>query len=489
VSADVAVYGATAAGVAAAVAAREAGASVVLVAPETHVGGMVSGGLSWTDVGDTRAIGGLARRFYVAAAEHYDVPLWGVKGPEPHVAEAILTGWLERAGVDVRLGERDVPEAAVHVDASYEGDLMAARGVPYAVGRESRGLHGETWAGRQPATRPSKHNFDVRLSPFADDGSLLPYVREPELDERGWPRDGLGEGDGGLQAYQFRLCLTNRPQNRRELEPPPGYDASRFELLDRYLAAAGGRVRAADLLGLVPDLLPNGKCDVNSIGPFSLNLLDGSNREYPDGDVETRARIRERHLRYAQALLWFLANDAAQVYICAEVCQWGPCLDEFEDTDGWPHQLYVRDGRRMVGEYVLRESDLLDARPQPDTVGMGSYNIDIREIERTWRYLPEYTREAAVFNEGYLSVAVPPYPIPYRSLTPQREDADDLLVPLCLSASHVAFGSVRMEPTLMLLGHAAGEAAAQAARRGVSVQDVDVGALQDALRAKGQVLA
>jgi hypothetical protein len=489
VSADVAVYGATAAGVTAAVAAAEAGAAVVLVAPETHVGGMVSGGLSWTDVGDARTIGGLARRFHAAVAEHYDVPLWGVRGPEPRVAESIFVAWLERAGVDVRLGETSVPEAAVYVDAGYEGDLMAARGVPYAVGRESRELYGETWAGRQPATRPSKHNFGVRLSPFADDGSLLPFVREPELDERGWPRDAIGEGDGGLQAYQFRLCLTNRAENRRELEPPPGYDAAQFELLDRYLAAAGDRVRAHDLLGLVPDLLPNGKCDVNSIGPFSLNLLDGSNRGYPDGDAATRAAIRERHLRYAQGLLWFLANDAAQVHICAEACHWGPCRDEFVDADGWPHQLYVRDGRRMLGEYVLREPDLLDARPQPDTIGMGSYNIDIREIERTWRYLPEYTREAAVFNEGYLSVAVPPYPIPYRSLTPRREDAGDLLVPICLSASHVAFASVRMEPTLMLLGHAAGEAAAQAARRGVAVQDVDVAALQDALGAKGQVLA
>jgi hypothetical protein len=175
--------------------------------------------------------------------------------------------------------------------------------------------------------------------------------------------------------------------------------------------------------------------------------------------------------------------------IRAELQRWGTCADEFADTGGWPHQLYVRDSRRMVGDYVLCESDLLDARPQPDAVAVGSYNIDIREVERTWRYLPEYVREPAVFNEGYLSVAVPPYPIPYRSLTPRREDASNLLVPVCLSASHVAFGSVRMEPTLMLLGNAAGVAAAQAARRGVAVQDVDVSGVQEALRASGQVLA
>jgi len=245
------------------------------------------------------------------------------------------------------------------------------------------------------------------------------------------------------------------------------------ELLRRYLSAAD--VQAHDLLGLNPDLLPNGKCDVNSIGPFSLNLLDGSNRDYPDGDADTRARVREHHLRYTQSLLYFVANDDdVPAHIRDELQRWGVCADEFADLDGWPHQLYVRDGRRMLGEHVLTEADLLDARPQFDEVARGSYNIDIREVERTWRYLPDYVRQAAVFNEGYLSVAVPPYPIPYRSLTPDRGDATNLLVPVCLSASHVAFGSVRMEPTLMMLGEVAGKAAAEAARRGIAVQDVEV---------------
>jgi len=473
---DVAVYGATACGVAAAVAASEAGASVVLVEPGCHIGGMVSGGLSWTDVGDTRVLGGFARRFYAAVARRYDAPLWSLRGPEPHVAEELLAAMLD--GVDVRLGAGALPDAAVYVDASYEGDLLPRFGVPYAVGREPRELYGESWAGRQPAWRPGRHNFRVRLSPFAEDGSLLPFVREPELDERGWPAERLGEGDGGLQAYGFRVCLTDRPENSRPFEPPPDYDEREFELLRRHLDATGDR----SPLGLVRDLLPNGKCDVNSIGPFSLNLLDGSNRDYPDGGDEARARVREHHLRYTRAFLWFLAERGL-------LHGWGLAADEFEGTDGWPHQLYVRDGRRMLGAYVLRERDLLDARGHDDVVAIGSYNIDIREVERTWRYLPEYVREAAVFNEGYLSVAVAPYPIPYRSLTPRREHGENLLVPLCLSASHVAFGSVRMEPTLMLLGHAAGLAAAQAARRGVAVQDVDVDTLQDALREAGQVLA
>jgi hypothetical protein len=449
---------------------------------------MVSGGLSWTDVGDTRVLGGFARRFYAAVAARYDVPLWGVKGPEPHVAEELLGGLLD--GVDVRLGATDLPDAAVYVEAGYEGDLLPRFGVPYAVGRESRDLYGETWAGRQPATRPGRHQFDVLLSPFAADGSLLPHVREPELDARGWPADRPGEGDGGLQAYGFRVCLTDRPANRLPLDAPEGYDPAELELLRRYLHAAGDRIGARDLLGLNRDLLPGGKCDVNSIGPFSLNVLDGSNRAYPDGDAGARARVRAHHLRYTQAFLHFLAHDDdVPPHIRAEVAEWGPCADEFVDTGGWPHQLYVRDGRRMLGAHVLTEHDLLDARPQPDAVALGSYNIDLREIERTWRYLPEYERQAAVFNEGYLSVAVPPYPIPYRSLTPRREDCERLLVPVCLSASHVAFGSVRMEPTLMLLGHAAGIAAADAARRGVAVQDVDVPRLQDRLREHGQVLA
>jgi hypothetical protein len=420
---------------------------------------MVSGGLSLTDVGDNTVHRGLTLRFLQAVADHYGAPLWEVIGPEPHVAENLLTEMLD--GVDVRLDESELPDAAVYVDASYEGDLLPHFGVPYAVGRESRDLYGERWAGRQPAYRPGRHNFAGMLSPFADDGALLPFIREPEIDESGWPTERLGEGDGAVQAYQFRLCLTNRASNVLPFEAPDDYDEREFELLARYLDASGDTTP----LGLVPDLLSNGKCDVNSIGPFSLNLLDGSNRDYPDGDAETRATLRARHLSYTQGFLFFLAERGL-------LEGWGRAADEFTDSDGWPHQLYIRDGRRMIGEYVLRESDLVAGRQQPDAVGVGSYNIDVREIERTWRYLPEYTRAPAVFNEGYLSVAVPHYEIPYRSLTPRREDCENLLVPVCLSASHVAFASVRMEPTLMQLGEAAGAAAAQAARRDVAVQDV-----------------
>ena len=398
---DVAVFRATAAGVAAAVTARESGATVALVEPTPHIGGMVGGGLSWTD-------------------------------------------------------------AAVYVDASYEGDLMAERSVPFRVGRESRDLYGERWAGTQPAYRPSKHNFDVVLSPFGDDGSLLPHVRDARPDT-------LGEGDGALMAFQFRVCLTQR--DPIPFEKPAGYDPAEFALLDRWRAARPER----ELMGLVPDLLPNGKCDVNSIGPFSLNVLDGSNRDYLEGD---RDAVRAHHLEYTKRFLFHVSPPG-----------WGLCRDEFVDSGGWPHQLYVREARRLAGAFVLTEHDLLQARRHDDAIAMGSYNIDIREVERTWRLLPEYSPIPAVFNEGYLSVRVPPYQIPYRCLTPRREDATDLLVPVCVSASHVAFSSLRMEPTYMLLGHAAGLAAAQAARRGVDVLDGDVRDLQDQLRQQGQVLS
>ncbi len=502
---EVLVFGATAAGVTAAVAAAGAGAEVVLAEPGRHVGGMVSGGLSWTDVGRPQVVAGLVRRFYELVAQHYGVPLFGVRGPEPHVAERLLLGMLEDAGVECVLGAglEEVGcaggridtvltaagsfRAGAVVDASYEGDVMAAAGVPYRVGRESRRLHGERWAGRQPAYRPGMHNFCQAISPFRSPGhppaggfgELVPFVRAPELDGRGWPAERLGEGDGGVQAYAFRLCMTDRLANGVELSEPQEYEPDRFELLARLLALAGGETTAGRLLGLVPDLLPGGKCDVNSIGPFSLNLLDGTNRAYPDGDAAARAGVIESHRRYSEQLLWFLGHDGSvPAHIRQEVRRWSLCADEFTDNGGWPHQLYVREGRRMVGQVVLTEHDLLEGRRHRDAVAVGSYNIDVREVERTWRMLPEYHATPAVFNEGYLSLAVPDYDVPYGVIVPREEDCANLLVPVCCSASQVAFGSLRTEPTLMALGEAAGVGGALAAIAGVAVQHVDVPRLQ-----------
>lgn len=499
---DVVVYGATAGGVTAAIAAAGEGARVALVEPGRHAGGMVSGGLGWTDRSENPVIGGLAAGFYARVGAHYGVGPWEILGPEPKVAEAIFGDWLREAGVtvvfDARLvalaragrsirrfvtADGQVFQGRVFIDASYEGDLLAGAGVSYAVGRESRSLHGESWAGRQPI-RPDQHQFTVPVSPFADgdDGMVLPLVHDR-------PMVAEGEGDGGVQAYCFRLCLTDDPDNRVPFPEPEDYDPAQFALVRRWLAAMGERARLDRILSL-GGRLPNGKVDANSIGPISTNLPDGSSWDYPDADHIHREEIRDHHLHTTQGLMYFLANDpGVPAHIREETGRWGLCADEFADTGHWPHQLYVREARRMRGEYVLTQHDLEAGRGHYDAVGMGSYNIDIREVQRAWMRVPRYPRMAAeTFNEGYLSVPVPPYSLPYRSLLPRYDECDNLLVPVCLSASHVAFASVRMEPQYMLLGHAAGVAAAMAARGDGVVHRVGVGALRDRLAAQGQVL-
>jgi hypothetical protein len=499
---DVVVYGATSAGVCAAVAAARAGASVVLLEPGRHVGGMTSGGLGYTDVGDVRVLGGMAAEFRAAVAAHYGVPVGHYAGPEPHVAEAIFGQWLETSGVtvvlDARLLSADVSDAAIrslattagstsgatYVDASYEGDLMAAARVSYAVGRESRSLHDEQFAGRREVV-PGRHSMPAWVSPFREDGALLPQVSDRPLAE-------VGEGDGGVMSYGYRVCLTTAadriPFPRRE-----GYDDDHWELgrrLFRRWESLGLHVGAGSMLGLEPNL-PNGKCDGNSLGPFSLSVLDTSAWEYPDAGLEERERIRLHHLHHATDFLWFLANDPeVPPTVRREMSQWGLPPDEFADTDHLPHQLYVREARRMLSEVHLTERDLVRPSARSDTVALGSYHLDIREVQRTWQWVYEHPDPIAqVVSEGYLSVPVPPYPIPYGVLTPLRDDCRNLLVPVCLSASHVAFSSIRMEPQYQMLGHVAGLAAATAARQGVDVQDVAVPALQDELVAAGQVLA
>jgi hypothetical protein len=497
---EIVVYGGTAAGVTAAVAAAREGARVILLEPGRHLGGMVSGGLGYTDLGDARVLGGLAREFMLAVADRYGVPAGHYAGPEPHVAEQIFTDWLTKAGVDVvfeaRLLSVDATDgeiralrttagtyrAGMFVDAGYEGDLLAAAGVPYAVGREGRAKYGESLAGRQEFA-PGKHQFPTTVSPLQD-GQPLPLVHQR-------PPVAPGEGDGGVMAYGFRVCLSSAP-DRLPFEQRLGYDPAEWELARRWFAvlrANGVEPAAGDVIGLVPNL-PNGKCDGNSIGPLSLNLLDGTNWAYPDADEELRERIRHRHADYTRDFLWFMTTDSAVPRSVRDGLRaWGFAPDEFDG--GLPHQLYVREARRMNGEYVLTQHDLLP-RPvrQYDAIAMGSYHIDIREVQRTWSVAYEHPDPAPwVFNEGYLSVAVAPYQIPYRCIVPKYDDCRNLLVPVCLSASHVAFASVRMEPQYELLGQAAGLAAAHALRAGSAVQQLDVRHLQERLVAAGAVLA
>jgi hypothetical protein len=503
-SADVVVYGGTSAGVCAAVAAADAGASTLLLEPGAHLGGMTSGGLGYTDIGDPRVLAGPAERFRNAIAEHYGVQPGRYAGPEPHIAEAIFRRWLEESGVQVRFGARirsaegiggrirtatfgpgilPAPDGgadfdvtgAVFVDASYEGDLLAAAGVPAAVGREDRGLHGERFAGRQELV-PGRHAMPPWISPFAGDpsgheeGRLLPQIKPEPLVE-------VGAGDGGVMSFGYRVCLTTAG-DRIPFERPAGYDEEYWEL-GRRLFARWRRDRvdvpASLLIGLEPNL-PGGKCDANSLGPFSLSVHDGSAWEYPLAGPERREELRLHHLGHAEGFLYFLANDpAVPAAVRRELQRWGLPREEFADTGHLPHQLYVREARRMVGSYVLTEHDLAEGRRHPDAVAYGSYHIDIREVQRAWRWVYEHPRPVGmVFTEGYLSVPVPPYAIPYRSLVPRREDCENLLVPVCISASHVAFSSVRMEPQYQMLGAAAGLAAAAAARTGGPVQDVDI---------------
>jgi len=504
---DVLVYAATSAGVCAAVAAAESGASVLLLEPGRHLGGMTSGGLGYTDVGDVRALGGMASRFRNAIAEHYGVEPGHYAGPEPHVAEQIFTEWIEKAGVTVEFdsalldAETDDGritavttasgryEAAVFVDASYEGDLLASAGVTAAVGREDRALHGERFAGRREVV-PGMHVFPDWVSPFEGDETgmheapLLPQIK-PE------PMVEVGAGDGGVMSYGYRLCLTTA-DDRIRITRPDGYDVGYWELGRRlfgHWAETGGVPPAGRLLGLEPNL-PNGKCDGNSLGPFSLSVLDGSAWEYPLADAQRREEIRRHHLDHAAGFLWFLTSDpAVPSEIREEVSRWGLPADEFTDTGHYPHQLYVREARRMQSEFILTEHDLVGGSIPDDTVALGSYHLDVREVQRTWRWVYEHPAPIAmVATEGYLSVAVPIYGIPYRSLVPRQEECENLLVAVCVSSSHIAFSSVRMEPQYQMIGHAAGVAAAMAADADVPVQSVDVAALRARLAADGQVL-
>ena len=495
VTSDVVVYGATAGGATAAVAAARQGAKVVLIEPGRHVGGMLSGGLGHSDVvGQQNLIGGLCLEVYQRIARHY-----GESDPkkafdfEPHVAEQVLDGLLREAGVRVVFGQRveSVTKrgarivalktdngasyvARVFLDASYEGDLMAKAHVRYTVGREGRAQYGEWLAGRMELL-PGHHQFKYAVSPWRD-GKLLPFIT---------PQEKLvptGEGDGKCQSYCFRLCLTDRPENRIPIAKPDHYNPDDYELARRCIQA-GGDVS----LGIAR--VPNGKCDANSGGPVSSNLL-GASWEYPEAGPQRRREIWEQHLRWAHGLVWFLQNDpAVPEKQRARMRQWGLCKDEFQDTGGWPHQLYIREGRRMLGESVVTQHDLEEHRTKPDSIGMGGYNIDIREVQwvsvRTFLFPKAADR---VYVEGYVSQPVQPWQIPYSALLPRRAECDNLLVAVCPSMSTVAYASFRMEPGYMIAGHASGLAAALAGKDNVAVQQVPVAALQRLLREQGQVL-
>ncbi len=497
---DLVVYGATASGVMTAYSAAREGRRVVLLEPGTHLGGMVTGGLSATDLGHYPVIGGFARDFYLKAAAHYGVhdlyePAHWLS--EPYVGIAIFRSMLQEAGVKIlfreKLLEHDGVElrgktvasittasgtrwrAKVFADCSYEGDLMAQAKISYTWGREAASEYGESLAGVRGNT--PKHQFLWPVSAYDDAHHLL-----PEIDPG--PVATPGSGDKKVQAYNFRLILTNDPGNRLPFPRPEGYDRSRFALLERYLGEfeqhMGRPPGFKDVTN--PVMIPNHKADFNNNGPFSTDYI-GHSWKYPEASYQEKAAIWQDHLLYTKSFFYFLSQDPkAPTHLRDEVNQWGLPKDEFADTDHWPNQLYIREGRRMVGAYVMRQSDLQTERTKDDSIGMGSYNSDSHNIQRV--AMPDGT----VQNEGDVQVPVEPYEIAYRTITPKRTEAENLLVPVCLSASHAAYSSVRMEPQYMIIGQAAGVAASLAIQGMKPVQDISIPALQQKLRQHNAVL-
>ena len=529
---DVVIYGGTSGAVVAAVRAAMLGGSVVLVSPDKHLGGLSSGGLGYTDSGNTRAIGGLARDFYRRVWKHYQSPeawTWqpresfkglgqGLKKTdvgdnsmwlfEPHVAERIFDRWLEEQGVTVVRGtlldrEKGVEmeprgepgvgprivaittlagpseparryPGKVFIDATYEGDLMAAAGVKYRVGREASDVYDETWNGNQVGILHHKHYWTMPVDPFREPGNpasgLLPLVSAD-------PPGIRGEGDDRVQAYCFRMCLTDHPDNRVPFAKPADYDPGTYALLARTLAA-GWR----DVFHKF-DAIPNRKTDTNNHGPFSFDHI-GANYDYPEASYERRREIIADHQRYQLGLLWFLAHDdRVPAEIRTTMQTWGLPKDEYADNGHWSPQLYIREARRMLGDDVLTEHECLGHREVQRPIGMGSYTLDSHNVRR---YV---TPDGTVQNEGDIGVKPKqPYQIGYGSLVPKRVECTNLLVPVCLSASHIAYGSARMEPVFMLLGDAAANAAVLAARSDGVVQDIDYPSLRGRLESQGQVL-
>ena len=358
---------------------------------------------------------------------------------------------------------------------------MKAAGVSYVVGREGRAKYGEPLAGRQDIL-PGHHQFRFPVSAEASAGGLLPLIVPEDKVAQ------IGEGDGRFQSYCFRLCMTEDPADRLPVEMPKGYNPARYALARRYLESAHGALSLKDFLGIIP--IPNRKSDINSTGPISTDLL-GASWAYPEASYTRREQISEEHLTWAQGLIYFLQNDpSVPETIRAQIRKWGLPKDEFLDTGHWPNQLYVREGRRMLGEYVLTQHDLQAYRQKYDSIGMAGYNIDIREVEWLAHKVYLYPKVIdQVFTEGYLSMPVQPWQIPYRALLPRQEECSNLLVTVCISASTIAYGSFRMEANYMIAGQSAGVAAALALKTHREIHLVDMAALQSELHKDGQILS
>lgn len=496
IQSDICIYGGTSAGVIAAVQSTKMGKTVALIEPGRHLGGLTSGGLGWTDIGNKAAIGGLARIFYQHLGAHYGkAEAWTF---EPSVAENEFNQLVREAKVPVyfhapivsvqtnstRLvalttADGDTFRAKEFIDATYEGDLMALAGVKFFVGREANATYGETLNGIRDTT--PQHQFLVPVDPYVKPGDpasgLLPFIQSV-------PFGQAGDGDACVQAYNFRLCLTKNPANRKPIDPPANYDPAKYELLGRYcdtLAASNKPVTLKNFLKIDP--VTTDKTDINNRGAFSTDFI-GENYDYPAANPALRQRIQTAHLDYIKGFLTYLAtNPRVPENVRTEMQTWGLCRDEFTNNGSWPHQMYVREARRMVSAYVMTEKNCRQMESAPDSIGLAAYTMDSHNCRRL-------VRNGHVENEGDVEVpARSPYPISYRAIVPAPGQCENLLVPVCLSASHIAYGSIRMEPVFMMLGQSAAAAAALALADNVSVQNVDYAKLQKQLLADGQILA
>jgi hypothetical protein len=494
IEADVVVYGGTAGGVSAACTAEKFGKSVALAEFGQHIGGLTSGGLGATDIGNKTAIGGFSREFYKRLGKHYNkAEAWTFA---PSVAEKELRALLsehkivpkfnqrlakvKKEGariVEITMEDGTVYRGKAFIDTTYEGDLMAKAGVSYMVGREPNARFGETLNGIREKT--PAHQFLVPVDPYVKPGDpasgLLPFVMNEPL---GTP----GAGDKSIQAYNLRLCLTKKAENKLPIDPPPGYDAKLYELLGRYfeaLAAAGKTIKLGNLLSII--MVTPDKTDINNNGGFSTDYI-GANYDYVEADYATRAKIAKEHLHYTQGFLTFLKSDArVPADVRADMASWGLCKDEFQDTGGWPHAMYVREARRMLSDYVMTEKVCRWQEKPEDSVGLGAYNMDSHNCRRI-------VRDGKAHNEGDVQVGVKPYPVSYRSIVPKQSECENLFVPIALSATHIAYGSIRMEPVFMILGQSSATAAVMAIDAKIPIQQVPYARLREQLLKDAQVL-
>ncbi len=478
---DVCIYGATSAGITAAVEVRRQGHSVLLVEPGPRIGGLTAGGLGATDIGRMEIIQGLAMEFYCRVGEEY-----GHKEPafhfEPKVALSVYRRMLAEAGVNVymqrrvrsvrkRAGElqsilleRTIPQtvdvnvnvnvkmervrAKVFIDCSYEGDLMARSGVTYTVGREGDKAYGEEFNGLHMR---HFHQFPDGVDPYKEKGNpdsgLLWGILPGEMGVK-------GQADKRVQAYNFRLTLTDDPENRIPFTRPERYDSTHYELLLRWKEVEPWKKGLNDCF--IWTLMPNHKTDVNNRGAFSTDMI-GENWDYPEASYRQREQIYQKHLDYTLGLVYFLSHDPRiPENIRGEMLRWGWPKDEYEESNHLPLQLYVRESRRMIGRYVMTQANCQRTATVDDEIGWGAYMMDSHNTGR-------YVVNGMVKNEGDVEIDIPgKYPISYRSLTPLESEARNLLVPVCLSASHIAYGSIRMEPVFMVLGQTTAIAACQA---------------------------